>query len=163
MSHINKETLKKIISLEELAKISQSCHQEGKSIALTNGAFDMLHVGHLRYLQAAAQLADILVVAVNSDDSVKMSKGPSRPIIPDRERAELVAALQGVDYVVIFGEKSVSEVIKTIRPNFHVKGTDYTAENVPEAALVKELGGKVVIAGDPKDHSSTQIVGKLKS
>lgn len=160
MSHI--ENKAPILPLDQLEEILAGQRAKGLTVALTNGAFDMIHVGHLRYLQAASELADILVVAVNSDESVKMSKGPTRPIIPDHERAEMVAGLRGVDYVVIFGEKSVSEVIKAIRPNFHVKGTDYTAANVPEAELVRSLGGQVVIAGDPKEHSSTQIVDRLK-
>ncbi len=155
-------TKDKIVTLSKLSELLPPLRAAGANIALANGAFDMIHVGHVRYLQAAAKLADILVVAVNSDSSVKMSKGNSRPIIPEEERAEMVAALTGVDYVVIFNEKSVSEVIRAIRPDFHVKGTDYTPENVPESALVKEFGGRVVIAGDPKNHSSTQIIKKLK-
>ena len=155
-------TKDKIVTLSKLSELLPPLRAAGANIALANGAFDMIHVGHVRYLQAAAKLADILVVAVNSDSSVKMSKGDSRPIIPENERAEMVAALAGVDYVVIFNEKSVSEVIRSIRPDLHVKGTDYTPENVPESALVKEFGGRVVIAGDPKNHSSTQIIKKLK-
>ena len=161
MSNIT-NTRAKIVTLPHLQEILVPLKARGATIALANGAFDMIHVGHVRYLQAAANLADILVVAVNSDASVKMSKGPTRPIIPQNERAEMVAALSGVYYVLLFNEKSVSEVIRAICPNFHVKGTDYTPENVPESALVRALGGRVVIAGDPKDHSSTQIIDKLK-
>ena len=151
-----------IVSLEELKLLAQSARENGKSIVLTNGAFDLLHVGHVRYLQGAAEHGDCVVSAVNSDSSVREAKGPSRPMIPEAERAEMVAALAAVDWVVIFSDKTVEPIIEAIRPDVHAKGTDYTAESVPEAALVKKLGGRVEIVGDPKDHSTTQLYEQLK-
>lgn len=130
-------------------------------MALANGAFDLLHVGHVRYLQAARAMADVLVVAVNSDASVKLSKGPDRPIVPEDERAELVAALACVDAVVVFGERDVVRVLEALRPHLHVKGTDYTPDTVPERHVVAQWGGRVAIAGDPKDHSTTALAARL--
>ena len=151
-----------IVSLDELKLLTQSAREEGKTIVLTNGAFDLLHVGHVRYLQGAAEHGDLVVSAVNSDSSVREAKGPSRPMIPEAERAEMIAALAVVDWVVIFSDKTVEPIIEAIRPDVHAKGTDYTAESVPEAALVKKLGGRVEIVGDPKDHSTTQLCEQLK-
>ncbi len=151
-----------IVSLDELKLLANSAREEGKTIVLTNGAFDLLHVGHVRYLQGAAEHGDLIVSAVNSDSSVREAKGPNRPMIPEAERAELVAALGVVDWVVIFSDKTVEPIIEAIRPDVHAKGTDYTAESVPEAALVKKLGGRVEIVGDPKDHSTTQLCEQLK-
>ena len=151
-----------IVSLDELKLLAQSAREEGKTIVLTNGAFDLLHVGHVRYLQGAAEHGDLVVSAVNSDSSVREAKGPNRPMIPEAERAELIAALAVVDWVVIFSDKTVEPIIEAIRPDVHAKGTDYTAESVPEAALVKKLGGRVEIVGDPKDHSTTQLCEQLK-
>jgi rfaE bifunctional protein nucleotidyltransferase chain/domain len=125
---------------------------------LTNGCFDLLHVGHVRYLHAARELGGKVVVAVNADDSVRALKGEGRPVIPAEERAEILAALADVDAVVIFPEKDVRAIIREIRPDFHAKGTDYTAESVPERAEVESCGGRVVIVGDPKDHSATEII-----
>lgn len=136
--------------------------QRGARVVLTNGAFDMLHVGHLRYLRGAAELGELVVTAVNSDGSVRGSKGPSRPVIPDHERAELVAALEMVDWVVVFDEPTVSGIIEVLKPDVHAKGTDYTADEVPERAAVEACGGRVAIVGDPKDHSTTELVGRLK-
>ena len=130
-----------LFQAEILAAKAEAWRQDGKRIVLANGAFDLLHVGHLRYLQGAAMEGDVLVVAVNADASVRMSKGPDRPMVPEAERAELVAALRGVDHVIIFGDKTVEEVIRALRPDVHAKGTDYTADSVPEASLVRELGG----------------------
>jgi D-glycero-beta-D-manno-heptose 1-phosphate adenylyltransferase len=134
----------------------------GRSIVLANGAFDMLHVGHLRYLEGAAATGDFLVVAVNSDASVRRAKGETRPIVPEAERAELVAGLSAPDAVLIFSSDTVEPVIAALRPNVHAKGTDYTAESVPEGDLVRSLGGEVRIVGDPKDHSTTEMIGKLR-
>lgn len=127
-------------------------------MTLTNGCFDLLHVGHVRYLHAARELGGKVVVAVNADDSVRALKGEGRPVIPAEERAEILAALADVDAVVIFPEKDVRAIIREIRPDFHAKGTDYTAESVPERAEVESCGGRVVIVGDPKDHSATEII-----
>jgi len=136
--------------------------REGHTIAFANGVFDVLHVGHVRYLQAAAREADILVVGVNSDDSVRAIKGEGRPVMSDRERAEIVSAIRGVAYVTIFRESSPARLIGVVKPDVHCKGTDYTAETVPERDVVRAYGGRVVIAGDPKDHSTTAILEKMR-
>ena len=132
--------------------------RSGARITLTNGCFDLLHVGHVRYLHAARELGGKVIVAVNADDSVRALKGKGRPVIPADERAEILAALAAVDAVVIFSEPDVRALILEIRPDFHAKGTDYTAESVPERAEVEACGGRVVIVGDPKDHSATEII-----
>lgn len=134
----------------------------GKSIAFANGCFDVLHVGHIRYLQDAARVADVLVVGVNGDASVRQLKGEGRPVMPEDERAEIISAIRGVTYVTIFHEDSPSRLLQTLRPDFQCKGTDYTADSVPEAEIVKSYGGKVVIVGDPKDHSTTAVLRKLR-
>jgi rfaE bifunctional protein nucleotidyltransferase chain/domain len=151
----------RIITIEEATEIAKSLRDDGKTLALANGAFDLLHVGHVRYLQAASEAADRLLVAVNSDSSVRAYKGEDRPIIPEDERAEIVAALTGVDFVLIFSEPNVEAVIKAVRPDFQCKGTDYTEDSVPEGDLVRSLGGQVLIVGDPKDHNSTDIINQL--
>lgn len=140
----------------------QAAHAAGRTVVLTNGAFDLLHVGHVRYLQAARRLGDVLVVAVNSDASVQRSKGPDRPVVPSAERAEIVAAIAGVDWVVIFEDDTATQVIERLRPDVHAKGTDYDPDAIPEAAVVKGYGGRVVTVGDPKDHSTTDVVRKLR-
>jgi rfaE bifunctional protein nucleotidyltransferase chain/domain len=152
----------KIVTLDAAARRSAEVRAKGGQVALCNGVFDLLHVGHVRYLEAAKGMADLLIVAVNSDASVHLNRGPDLPQVPGAERAEVVAALAPVDLVVVFDGKDVSEVLRAVRPNLHVKGTDYTAANVPERELVESLGGRVVIAGDPKDHSSTALRAKLK-
>jgi rfaE bifunctional protein nucleotidyltransferase chain/domain len=134
----------------------------GKTIAFANGIFDLLHVGHVRYLQAAAGEADVLVVGVNSDASTRLLKGEGRPLMQENERAEIVSAIRGVAYVTIFSEKSPERLIAALKPDVHCKGTDYTAENVPEAKIVKSYGGRVAIVGDPKDHSTTELIGRLR-
>ena len=134
----------------------------GKSIAFANGCFDVLHVGHIRYLQDAARVADVLIVGVNGDASVRQLKGEGRPVMPEAERAELISAIRGVTYVTIFHEDSPARLLQTLRPDFQCKGTDYTADSVPEAEIVKSYGGKVVIVGDPKDHSTTAVLRKLR-
>jgi rfaE bifunctional protein nucleotidyltransferase chain/domain len=133
-------------------------------VAVANGAFDLLHVGHVRYLLAARQFVQngLLIVGVNTDRSVQLSKGPGRPIVPQAERAEIVAAIRGVDAVVLFDEQTASELLAALKPDLHVKGTDYTAETVPERALVASWGGRTVIAGDPKDHSTTDVIARLR-
>jgi rfaE bifunctional protein nucleotidyltransferase chain/domain len=134
----------------------------GNSVAFANGCFDVLHVGHIRYLQDAARVADVLVVGVNGDASVRDLKGEGRPVMPEDERAEIISAIRGVSYVTIFHEDSPSRLLQVLRPDFQCKGTDYTAESVPEAEIVKAYGGKVVIVGDPKDHSTTEILGRMR-
>jgi rfaE bifunctional protein nucleotidyltransferase chain/domain len=132
----------------------------GRKIVLANGVFDLLHVGHVRYLEAAGRLGDVLVVAVNSDASTRAYKGPTRPVVPEAERAELIAALECVDHVIIFEEPNVAEVLRRLRPDVHAKGTDYTVDTVPERAVVESYGGRVAICGDPKQHSSTELIAK---
>ncbi len=132
--------------------------QRKRKIVLANGCFDFFHVGHIRYLAGAKALGDCLVVAVNSDEQVRKLKGENRPLMPERERAEIISALKFVDYVTIFAEPTVEELIRVIRPDFHAKGTDYTTENVPEREIVREYGGQVAIVGDPKNHSSTELI-----
>lgn len=135
----------------------------GARIVLANGCFDLFHVGHIRYLAGAKALGDRLIVGINSDEQVRKLKGENRPFMPENERAEIVAALKFVDYVTIFPEATVTELIRALRPDFHAKGTDYTIETVPEREIVREYGGRVAIVGDPKDHSSTDLIGKVSS
>jgi len=129
-----------------------------KKIVLANGCFDLFHVGHIRYLSGAKALGDCLIVALNSDEQVRRLKGERRPLTPERDRAEIVAALRFVDYVTIFPEPTVEELIRALRPDFHAKGTDYTVDSVPEREIVLECGGQVAIVGDPKNHSSTDLI-----
>lgn len=134
---------------------------QGKKIVLANGCFDVLHVGHIRYLQAARALGDLLVVGVNSDQQVKILKGKGRPIMPEAHRAEIVASIAAVDYVTIFEEPTVEQLLLAIRPDIHAKGTDYTEETVPERAVVRSYGGRVAIVGDPKDHSTSEMLRRV--
>lgn len=135
--------------------------RDGAKIVLANGCFDLFHVGHIRYLAGAKQLGDILIVGINSDGQVRKLKGGNRPFMPETERAEMISALRFVDYVTIFDEPTVEELIRIVRPDFHAKGTDYTTETVPEKEIVKEYGGQTAIVGDPKDHSSTELIKKV--
>ena len=148
----------KLLTRDQLREQVAEWRRAGARVTLANGCFDLLHVGHVRYLRAAKELGDRLVVAVNSDASVKTLKGEGRPLMPAEERAEILAALTDVDAVVIFPENDVRAIIREIRPNFHAKGTDYTAESVPERAEVEACGGRVVIVGDPKNHSASEII-----
>ncbi len=134
---------------------------EGKSIAFANGCFDLLHVGHLRYLQGAAAEGDRLVVAVNDDASVAALKGAGRPILTAADRAELVAALRGVDYVVVFGDADVERLLLLLKPDVHCKGTDYTVDTVPERAVVASYGGRTAIVGDPKQHATRELLKRI--
>jgi rfaE bifunctional protein nucleotidyltransferase chain/domain len=152
---------RKLVRLDEVVEKVQALRASGKTIALANGAFDLLHVGHVRYLQAARELADVLVVAVNSDASVRALKGEGRPVVPADERAEMVAALECTDWVVPFDALDVREVIRALRPDVHVKGTDYDVTSVPERSEVERYGGRVAIAGDSKDHSTSELVRRL--
>jgi rfaE bifunctional protein nucleotidyltransferase chain/domain len=151
-----------ILSENELRDALAHERSAGKTVAFANGVFDLLHVGHVRYLQEAAKEADLLVVAVNSDGSVRMLKGEGRPMMPERERAEIVAAIRGVDYVTIFHEKSPGRLLGVLKPDVQCKGTDYTPDSVPEGEIVKAYGGRVAIVGDPKDHSTTEMMGRLR-
>ena len=153
-------TSKKILSRPALRRAVVRWRRAGERVILTNGCFDVLHVGHIRYLSAAKALGGRLIVAVNADSTVRQLKGKGRPHIPARERAEILAALSAVDAVVIFPEPDVRALVRELRPDIHAKGTDYTAENVPERDVVEECGGRVAIVGDPKDHSTSEMIGK---
>ena len=147
-----------------LAERISELKRAGKTIAFANGHFDMLHVGHLRYLQGARQEGDVLVVGINDDDSVRRLKGPGRPIMPAPERAELVAALQPVDLVVIFAGDSPGDLMAKLRPDVHCKGPDYgSAEGVPEYEIVRSYGGTTALVGDPKDHSTTDLIARVRN
>lgn len=150
-----------IVSRNELAARIAQERAAGRTIAFANGCFDLLHVGHIRYLDSAAREADVLVVAINDDPSVRQLKGEGRPILAAEHRAELVAALRCVDYVVIFPEPTVSALLRELRPDVHCKGTDYSVESVPEREIVKAYGGRTAIVGDPKDHSTLDLLARI--
>ena len=155
---MNTPAQSKIVDRLTLRQRVEQWRHAGERITLANGCFDLLHVGHVRYLHAAKQLGGRLVVAINSDDSVRALKGEGRPLMPAEERAEILAALADVDAVVIFPERDVRALVREIRPEVQAKGTDYTADSVPEADTVREYGGHVAIVGDPKDHSASEII-----
>lgn len=152
----------KIVGRRELAELVRRWRERSETIVLTNGCFDVLHVGHVRYLAGAKALASKLIVAVNGDESVRQLKGEGRPRTPENERAEILAALEDVDAVVIFPENDVRALIREIKPDVHAKGTDYTEDSVPERDEVRAYGGRVAIVGDPKDHSSTEMLRRWK-
>lgn len=154
--------MNKIFQRKEIAQQVARWKQGGDKIVFTNGCFDLLHVGHIRYLRGAKELGSKLVVALNGDESVRQLKGAGRPLMPADERAEILAALSDVDAVVIFDEPDVRALLRELRPDIHAKGTDYTEESVPEREVVAEYGGCVAIVGDPKDHSTTSIIKQLK-
>jgi rfaE bifunctional protein nucleotidyltransferase chain/domain len=153
----------KLRTPEELSGLITAARRDGRTVAMANGIFDLLHVGHVRYLQAAAGEADVLVVAVNSDASARALKGEGRPIVPAAERAEVLAALACVDHVVLFDEPTCDRLLSLLRPDVHCKGTDYTASTVPEAATVQSFGGKVAIVGDPKRHATRDLIEAIRS
>jgi rfaE bifunctional protein nucleotidyltransferase chain/domain len=150
-----------IVTRSDLVDLVTADRRAGRTIALANGCFDLLHVGHIRYLQAAADEADRLIVAVN-DDEIAGRKGKGRPILPAADRAKLVAAVRGVDYVVIFAEPTVTPLLELLRPDVHCKGTDYTVETVPERETVRSYGGRIAIVGDPKDHSTREFLARIR-
>ena len=152
----------KILSRARLLEAAARQREAGRAVVFANGAFDLLHVGHVRYLEAARREGGWLAVGVNSDGSVARAKGPGRPVVPERERAEIVAALAAVDAVVVFEEDSPAALIAALRPDVHAKGTDYAADSVPERDVVAACGGRTVIVGDPKDHSTTDVIEKLR-
>ena len=152
-----------VLSREALVTRVREARAAGRSIAFANGVFDLLHVGHVRYLEAAAEEADVLVVAINDDQSVRALKGEGRPILAAEHRAELVAALRVVDFVVIFPEATVAPLLLALRPDVHCKGTDYTIDTVPERDVVKSYGGRTAIVGDPKDHSTRDLISRITS
>jgi rfaE bifunctional protein nucleotidyltransferase chain/domain len=152
----------KVLTRDELRRRVEHWRNAGERVILANGCFDLLHVGHIRYLRAAKELGGRLVVAINSDESVRTLKGAGRPLMPDTERAEILAALEDVDAIVIFSEPDVRALIREIRPDVHAKGTDYTADSVPERDEVIACGGRVAIVGDPKDHSASSFIANLR-
>jgi D-glycero-beta-D-manno-heptose 1-phosphate adenylyltransferase len=151
----------KVVSREQLVERVREQREAGRTIAFANGCFDLLHVGHIRYLESAAREGDVLVVALNDDASVRQLKGEGRPILRASDRAELVAALRCVDYVVIFSESTVGPLLTALRPDVHCKGTDYTIESVPERDIVAGFGGRTAIVGDPKDHSTRELLARI--
>jgi D-glycero-beta-D-manno-heptose 1-phosphate adenylyltransferase len=156
------DTRQKILSRAGLHDVLAEHRRRGRKIVLANGVFDLLHVGHVRYLQNAKSEGDILVVGVNSDASTRANKGPGRPVMTERARAAVVAALAAVDYVVIFDERDVNSLLREIHPDVHAKGTDYSADTVPERELAASLGIRIAICGDPKDHSTRDILARIR-
>ena len=150
-----------ILNREELIERVAAAREAGAKIVFANGCFDVLHVGHVRYLAGARELGDILIVGINSDQQVAIQKGAGRPVLPASERAEIVAALESVTYVTIFNEPTVEELLLAVKPDIHAKGTDYTTDTVPERDVVRSYGGQVAIVGDPKDHSTSAIIARL--
>src|SRR5262245_27777722 len=169
MGHLNRKLARKgarvgrVLDRHALVAASRDERAAGRTIAFANGCFDILHVGHVRYLEAAAREADVLVVAINDDDSVRTLKGPGRPILAAEHRAELVAALRCVDLVVIFPEPTVGPLLELLHPDVHCKGTDYTSETVPERDTVRAYGGRIAIVGDPKNHSTRDLLARIAS
>jgi rfaE bifunctional protein nucleotidyltransferase chain/domain len=153
----------RIVTEHELVALMRADRDAGRTVAFANGCFDVLHVGHIRYLAAAAAEADRLVVAINDDASVGALKGPGRPIFSAADRAEMVAALDGVDYVEVFSDPDVNRLLMLLRPDVHCKGTDYTAETVPERDAVRSYGGRTAIVGDPKDHSTRDLIARIRT
>ena len=151
----------RVVSEQELIAAVERARSAGRTIALANGCFDLLHVGHVRYLDGASAEADCLVVAVNDDESVRRLKGSHRPLLQQDDRAELVAALRSVDYVVLFGDATVERLLRQLRPDVHCKGTDYTVDTVPERAVVTEYGGRTAIVGDPKSHATRDLIARI--
>jgi rfaE bifunctional protein nucleotidyltransferase chain/domain len=158
---LNPDRIARIVSRDQLADAVARERADGHTVAFANGCFDLLHVGHVRYLKASSNEADRLVVAVNDDASARALKGPGRPIIPAADRAELVAGLRGVDYVVLFSETTVEPLLRLVKPDVHCKGTDYTVDTVPERAIVSAYGGRTAIVGDAKGHSTRELVARL--
>ncbi len=154
-------TTARILDRNRLIARVAIARKHGARIVFANGCFDILHVGHVRYLEAARALGDLLVVGINADEQVRQLKGPGRPFVSERERAEVIASLRAVDLVIIFAEPTVTALLTVLRPDIHAKGTDYTEETVPEREVVRAYGGRVAIVGDPKDHSSSQMVVQL--
>src|SRR6476620_9175651 len=151
-----------VVTRSDLVELVAADRQAGRTVAFANGCFDLLHVGHVRYLQGAVAEADRLIVAINSDRSVRALKGADRPILPEADRAELLAALRGVSYVVVFDDPDVARLLLLLRPDVHCKGTDYTVDSVPERAVVLSYGGRTAIVGDPKHHNTRELLARIR-
>ena len=151
----------KVVPRSEVADLGERLRKAGRKVAFANGCFDLFHVGHVRYLEDARRQGDVLVVGVNSDRSVKQLKGEGRPLLPEDARAELLAAMECVDYVAIFDDVTAENILRDLRPDVHCKGTDYTEATVPEREVVRSWGGRVVIVGDPKDHSTRDVLARI--
>jgi rfaE bifunctional protein nucleotidyltransferase chain/domain len=158
-----RDTSAKVAPLAAVRERVEEARREGRTVALANGCFDVLHVGHARYLEGAAAEADVLVVGLNADASVRRLKGEGRPVLPAEDRARLVAALRVVDHVVVFEEDDVRSLLLALRPDVHCKGTDYTADTVPERDTVRSYGGRVAIVGDPKDHDTRNLIARIRA
>lgn len=156
------EISERILNRDRLLEKITAARANGLRVIFANGCFDPLHVGHVRYLEGARALGDLLIVGLNSDRQVSRLKGPGRPLVPQDQRAEIVAALSAVDFVTIFDEPTVESLLLALRPDVHAKGTDYTEETVPERDVVRSYGGQVAIVGDPKEHSSTELIERLR-
>lgn len=152
----------KVVTLEHAAHIVDEAHRKGLVVVMANGCFDLIHVGHVRYLEGARAEGDLLLVAVNSDPSVRELKGPLRPVMSGEDRTEIVAAFECVDYVFLFDDRTLDGILARLRPDVHAKGTDYTTETVPERETVRAYGGRVAIVGDPKDRSSRDLISRLR-
>jgi rfaE bifunctional protein nucleotidyltransferase chain/domain len=150
-----------VLDIEAAARVAEAARRAGRRVVLANGCFDLLHVGHVRHLAAARGLGDLLIVGVNGDAAVRRLKGPGRPVVPAGERAEILAALAAVDHVVVFESDSADELVARIKPAVHAKGTDYRPDSVPEGAEVRAAGGQVAIAGDPKTHSTRDLIAEI--
>jgi rfaE bifunctional protein nucleotidyltransferase chain/domain len=151
----------RVLDLEGARAVAEKARAAGRRVVLANGCFDLLHVGHVRYLEDARALGDLLIVGVNGDDAVRRLKGPGRPLMPAAERAEMLAALRAVDHVVVFDDDTADGLVALLRPAVHAKGTDYTAESVPERASVLAAGGRIAIAGDAKQHSTRDVIAEI--
>ena len=154
-------TRSRIVERSDLITIVEVKRSEGKRIVFANGCFDVLHVGHVRYLEAAKALGDLLIVGVNSDEQTSRLKGAGRPLLPADQRAEIISSIEAVDFVTIFDEPTVAQLLLALKPDIHAKGTDYTKDSVPERDVVRSFGGRVAIVGDPKDHSSSEMIERL--
>ena len=150
-----------ILDREALVERIKTARANGASVVLANGCFDVLHVGHVRYLEAAKALGDLLIVGINSDEQTRRLKGAGRPLLPQEQRAEIISSIEAVDFVTIFEEPTVEQLLLALRPDIHAKGTDYTEDSVPERDVVRSFGGRVAIVGDPKSHSSSQMIERL--
>ena len=160
--HLDSPALSRIVKRSDLITIVKTERRSGKVIVLANGCFDVLHVGHVRYLKAAKALADLLIVGINSDEQARRLKGEGRPILSQDQRAEIISSIEAVDLVTIFSEPTVAELLLALKPDIHAKGTDYTEDSVPERDVVRSFGGRVAIVGDPKGHSSSEMIEKSR-